>query len=112
MLDLPEVINETKVRLCLDCGKCTVVCPVTRYDTGFNPRLIVQEVLMGQDGHRPVSEKVWSCINCNMCTERCNYYVKFTDFIRALRHRALAEGVEVQYNHGGTPQSIMHMILC
>ena len=42
--------------------------------------------------------------------ERCNYNVKFTDFIRSLRYKALAEGVEVQYNHGGTPQSIMHIM--
>jgi Fe-S oxidoreductase len=110
VLDLPEVINETKIRLCLDCGKCTVVCPVTRYDAGFNPRLIVQEVLMSQNGQGPVSEKVWSCLNCNMCMERCNYNVKFTDFIRALRNKALTEGTEVQYNHGGAPQSIMHIM--
>ncbi len=110
MLDLAEVINDTRIRLCLDCGKCTVVCPVTKYDAEFNPRLIVQEVLMSQDGQNPVSEKIWSCISCNMCVERCNYYVKFTDFIRGLRHKALVEGAEVQYNHGGTPQSIMHIM--
>jgi len=110
VLDLPGVIDETRVRLCLDCGKCTVVCPVNRYDADFNPRLIVQEVLMGQNGQGPVSEKVWSCINCNMCMERCNYYVKFTDFVRSLRHRALVEGADVQYNHGGTPHSIMHIM--
>jgi heterodisulfide reductase subunit D len=109
-MDLPEVINETRIRLCLDCGKCTVVCPVTRYDAEFNPRLIVQETLMGQDGHSPVSEKIWSCLGCNMCMERCNFDVKFTDFIRSLRHRALAEGADLQYNHGGTPQSIMHIM--
>ena len=65
---------------------------------------------MNQNGQGPVSEKIWSCINCNMCMERCNYYVKYTDFITALRHKALVEGTEVQYNHGGTPQSIMHIM--
>ncbi len=110
MLDLPKVINETRIRLCLDCGKCTVVCPVTRYDAGFNPRLIVQEALVSQDGYSPVSEKVWSCINCNICMERCNFDVKFTDFIRSLRHKALVEGAEIDYNHGGTPQSLMRIM--
>ncbi len=110
MLDLPSVISETKIRLCLDCGKCTVVCPVTRYNEEFNPRLIVQEALMSQDGQDPFNEKIWSCINCNMCMERCNYNVKFTDFIRSLRAKALAHGVEVEYNHGATPQSIMHIM--
>jgi len=42
--------------------------------------------------------------------ERCNYNVKYTDFIRFLRHQGLAEGSEVKCSHGGTPQSIMHLM--
>ena len=108
MFDLSSVISSTHVRLCLDCGKCTVVCPVARYDTEFNPRLIVQGALR-QDG-RPVDGQVWSCLGCNMCMERCNYNVKFTDFIVALRQKGLTEGAEVQYSDGGAPQAIMHIM--
>ncbi len=109
MIDLPGVISSSKIRLCLDCGKCTVVCPVTRYDPEFNPRLLVQGALR-QNGCGPVDDKIWSCITCNMCMERCNYNVQFTDFIRALRHQGLTGGSEIQYSHGGTPQSVMHMM--
>ena len=109
MFDLQRVMNDTRIRLCLDCGKCTVVCPVARYDLEFNPRLIVQGML-SQNGLAPVDEKIWSCIACNMCMERCNYNVKYTDFIVSLRHKALLEGTEVQYSHGGTPQAVMHMM--
>jgi heterodisulfide reductase subunit D len=109
MFDLKNVANETKIRLCLDCGKCTVVCPVARYDQGFNPRLIVQGALR-QNSHEPVDESIWSCIGCNMCVERCNYNVKFTDFIRFLRSRALSEGFEVKCSHNGIPQVTMHMM--
>ena len=108
MFDLSSVISSTHVRLCLDCGKCTVVCPVARYDPEFNPRLIVQGALR-QDG-RPVDGQVWSCLGCNMCMERCNYNVKFTDFIVALRQKGLTEGAEVQYSDGGAPQAIMHIM--
>jgi Fe-S oxidoreductase len=45
-----------------------------------------------------------------MCVERCNYNVKFTDFIRSLRYKALAEGAEIQYSHGGAPQATMHIM--
>lgn len=109
MFDLQSVINDTGVRLCLDCGKCTVVCPVTRYDAEFNPRRIVQEVLR-LNGRGPVSDTIWSCISCNMCIERCNYNVEFTDFIRFLRYKALEEGAEIKYSHGGAPQTIMHIM--
>ena len=109
MFDLQSAISDTGVRLCLDCGKCTVVCPVTRYDAEFNPRRIVQEVLR-LNGRSPVSTTIWSCINCNMCIERCNYNVRFTDFIRFLRYKALEEGAEINYSHGGAPQTIMHIM--
>ena len=109
MFEFQNVTESTRIRLCLDCGKCTVVCPVARYDPEFNPRLIAQNTL-SQNGRGPVDEKIWSCITCNMCMERCNYNVGFTDFIRYLRYEALAQGTEVQCSHGGTPQAIMHMM--
>ncbi len=109
MLDYQDIITDARVRLCLDCGKCTVVCPVSRYDPEFNPRLIVQKAL-GPDSDQSFDENIWSCINCNMCMERCNYNVKYTDFIRALRRKALAGGMEIHYNHGGTPHAVMHMM--
>lgn len=109
MFDLQSVISDTRVRLCLDCGKCTVVCPVARYDAEFNPRHIVQEALK-QNGRSPVGRTIWSCISCNMCMERCNYNVKFTDFIRSLRYKALEEGTEIEYSHGGAPQTTMHIM--
>jgi Fe-S oxidoreductase len=42
--------------------------------------------------------------------ERCNYNVRFTDFVRFLRYKALEEGTEIKYSHGGTPQTIMHIM--
>ncbi len=109
MSDFQNTIKNTKIRLCLDCGKCTVVCPVAKYDQNFNPRLLVQSALRN-GGMQPVDEKIWSCISCNMCMERCNYNVQFTDFIMAMRNKALMQGVEVKYSHGGTPQAIMRMM--
>lgn len=109
MFDLPTVITSTHVRLCLDCGKCTVVCPVARYDPQFNPRLIVQRALR-KDSQSLLDEQIWSCLGCNMCVERCNYNVRFTDFIIALRQKGLSEGAEVEYSHGGAPQSVMHIM--
>ncbi len=108
MQNLEKEIKETKVRLCLDCGKCTVVCPVAHYSPEFNPRLIIQKRLNGAGGDR--DETIWSCLNCQMCLERCNYRVKFPEFITALRTEAVKEGEQVQCSHGGALQSVMHMM--
>lgn len=109
MVDMNREIQESKVRLCLDCGKCTSVCPVTECDPDFNPRLIVKRRL-GADNLRLKDETIWSCVGCYMCVERCNYRVQFPEFICALREEARDGGFQVQCSHGGTLQSLMHMM--
>ncbi|MFH1087189.1 MAG: hydrogenase iron-sulfur subunit [Chloroflexota bacterium] len=110
--DKPRIereIMDTGIRLCLDCGKCTVVCPVAQYDPQFNPRLAVQREL-GQNSQGTEDKTIWSCVNCHVCVERCNYHVKFPEFVRALRHRALTRGAQLQCSHGGSLQAMMHMM--
>jgi heterodisulfide reductase subunit D len=109
LFNLEQEIKDTKVRLCLDCGKCTVVCPVAQFNPEFNPRLIIQKRLNSKTGDAK-DETIWSCLNCLMCLERCNYRVKFPEFITALRTEAVKEGVQVQCSHGGALQSVMHMM--
>lgn len=109
MFDIEREIRDTKINLCLDCGKCTVVCPVAQHDPSFNPRLIAQRRL-GPNSGTPQDESIWSCLSCYMCTERCNYRVRFPDFIHALRFEALEEGAELQCSHGGALQALMRMM--
>ena len=109
MFDTEREIANTKINLCLDCGKCTVVCPVAQHDPDFNPRLIAQRRL-GQSSNAPRDDSIWSCLSCYMCTERCNYHVRFPEFIRALRFEALEGGVQLQCTHGGAIQALMHLM--
>jgi heterodisulfide reductase subunit D len=109
LFNLEQEIKDTKVRLCLDCGKCTVVCPVAQYDTDFNPRLIIQKRMV-QKNWDIKDESIWSCLNCQMCYERCNYRVKFPEFINSLRAEAVHEGAQVQCSHSGMLQSTMHIM--
>jgi len=104
-----QEIKDTRIHLCLDCGKCTVVCPVARYNPDFNPRLIVQRN-MQHSGQHYSDEAIWSCLNCYMCLERCNYRVEFPEFIRILRTEGLEGGSRAQCSHGGALQSAMHLM--
>ncbi len=108
MFDIKDIAIQTKIRLCLDCGKCTVVCPVAKYDRSFNPRLIAQQAL--RQNNNNVNKNIWSCIGCNMCMERCNYNVNFTEFIRFLRSRELSNGSEIKFSHSGITQAITHLM--
>ena len=109
MQNLEREIKDTNIRLCLDCGKCTVVCPVAQHDPAFNPRLIAQRRL-AQNSHGSRDETIWSCLSCYMCVERCNYHVNFPRFIHALRAESLAEGAQIQCSHGGAFQTMMHLM--
>jgi len=104
-----QEIKDSNIRLCLDCGKCTVVCPVAQHDADFNPRLIAQRRL-AQNSNSLQDETIWECLSCYMCVERCNYRVKFPEFIRALRTDALSKGVDLHCSHGGALQSLMHIM--
>ncbi|TET73812.1 MAG: (Fe-S)-binding protein [Dehalococcoidia bacterium] len=109
MFDTEREISDSKIRLCLDCGKCTVVCPVAQHDPEFNPRLIAQRGL-SQNSRSPQDDTIWSCLSCYMCVERCNYHVAFPEFIHSLRAEALAEGAQLQCSHGGALQALMHLM--
>lgn len=109
MFDINQEILDTRARLCLDCGKCTSICPVAQYQPDFNPRLIVQRRL-GWKGGDKKDDTIWSCTSCYMCVERCNYRVGFPEFIDALRCEACSEGYQVQCSHGGAIQSLTHMM--
>lgn len=104
-----QEIKNTRAHLCLDCGKCTVVCPVARYDPQFNPRLIVQRNL-GLNGTKQNDETIWACLSCYMCLERCNYRVEFPEFIRILRTEAFNAGARAQCTHGGALQALMNLM--
>ena len=109
MFDTEREIKDTKIHLCLDCGKCTVVCPVAQHDSAFNPRLIAQR-RMRRESSASQDDAIWSCLSCYMCTERCNYHVRFPDFIHALRFEALSQGSQLQCSHGGALQALMHLM--
>ncbi len=109
MSELKEIIRQTKAQFCLDCGKCTAVCPVSRFDSQFSPRLIVRKALRHPEKIYS-DHNIWSCIGCNMCTIRCNYNVSYVDFIRYLRMKSREHGMEPVYSHGGVTESLMHMM--
>ena len=86
------------------CGSCRSLVPRSE-----RMRRIIRKSL----GKRQVDvhdENIWACFNCHMCLERCNYNVKFPDFVNALRAEAVKQGVRVLCSHGGTLQSVMNLM--
>ena len=108
-MSIQDVIRQTRAHYCLDCGKCTAVCPVNRFDPQFSPRLIVQKAL-SDSGGAYADARIWQCVGCNMCMVRCNYNVSYVELIRHLRMQSRLDGTELVYSHGGITESVMHMM--
>ena len=88
--DLQDFINKNRVWYCLDCGKCSAVCPITRWETRSysSPRLLIEIATQGQSLELMDDPLFWSCLICKRCTEICPSDVRFVEFIRDMRSLA------------------------
>ena len=74
---------------CLQCGSCTVVCPIAEISKGdFNPRKIIKNSLLGLKDRTLIDKmpNVWDCTVCNFCDEICPQHVKLTEIFSLLKN--------------------------
>jgi Fe-S oxidoreductase len=82
---------------CMECGRCTEVCPAWLAGKVLNPRRVVQDVrtalrsgaelapLIGEDA-------LWACTTCNACVEACPVQIRQVDLIVDARRNLVSEG--------------------
>lgn len=82
------------LNLCLECGKCSAVCPMVDlyggYDYGRSSRAVVERMLF--EPERIEGEALWYCLTCAECSFYCPSGVLFQDFMSALRGFLLQQG--------------------
>jgi heterodisulfide reductase subunit D len=105
MVKIDELIDATGAYDCVECGKCTSVCPAAAYNPEFAPRLIVVKALEGIEGLSKEKD-IWSCLTCEMCSDMCPYKVDYSKFVRGLREEALAMGASPVCSQGGLVQTM------
>ena len=94
MQAIQQIINNTKAYYCLECGKCTAVCPISRREPVYSPRLTVERAIWGEGEGLLTDLLLWSCLTCQQCYERCPSAVHYVEFIRDLRALARGSGQE------------------
>ena len=107
---IQRAIRSTKVYYCLECGKCTSVCPISRHDGAYSPRRVVEEAIMGRAEELLSDLLLWHCLTCRQCSQVCPSDVHYAEFIRALRAEAHARGQEGLCTHGQAIQTWMRMM--
>jgi Fe-S oxidoreductase len=104
-----EQLKKNRAFLCLECGKCTAVCPISRFNNSYSPRRLVAEGLFYGGENLYTDRLLWSCLTCQLCSQRCPVDVKYSDYMRDVRAEAFNRGESGTPTHGGALHHIMEM---
>jgi len=107
---IKKAIAETNVQYCLECGKCSGSCPISRLNEAYSPRRTVEKFLIGLENKVLPTADLWTCLTCFTCTERCPSDVKFPYFVRACRRVAPVDVKEELCAHRGIPMALSRMM--
>jgi len=106
MTTVAQQLKKSRANWCLECGKCTAVCPISQANGTYSPRRLLAEGLFygGEDLKR--DESLWACLTCQLCTARCPSDVHYSQYMRDVRELAHEEGQSGQTTHSGAMQAI------
>ena len=96
MIELKELRRETHAALCLACGKCSTMCPLSPSGWFSAARMVgirdpqTEVGAAAYDGGP--ARSLDACLTCGSCEVRCPEGVHFIDFVRGVR--ALVPGAE------------------
>lgn len=104
--NIREAFHRTHAYNCLECGKCTSICPVAVVDPGFSPRLLVKAAILEFEDDLVEKRSLWECLTCDLCGARCHSDVNLPEFIRSLRKECLKVGNTFLCSHNNVFQLI------
>jgi len=110
MKTITEIITQTHAYHCLDCGKCTSVCPVARINRSFSPRSLLMRCVQKDSEAVLVDKALWDCLTCGLCELRCPSKIKYIEFMRDVRQLAITDGIKAECSHGGAFQSLYRIM--
>jgi Fe-S oxidoreductase len=82
---------------CMECGRCTEVCPAWNVGKVLNPKQIVQSLRSAMEDASEIipalgEEALWQCTTCNACVEACPVLIRHVDIIVESRRNLVSEG--------------------
>ena len=109
-MNLEDIIQKTKTYYCLECGKCTSICPVARYDPSFSPRQMIEDALLGFGDEMLSDRELFSCLTCYTCQQKCPSDIDFPVFVQKARSLAQDRGQHGICAHSGQLQSLARLM--
>lgn len=109
-MSLEKIIQETKTYYCLECGKCSSICPISRYNPSYSPRVMVENALLGYEDELTYNRDLFSCLTCYQCSDKCPADVDYPLFMQKARSMAFGAGENGDCAHSGILQSLMRLM--
>lgn len=110
LVAVKELIADTGAFDCVECGKCTTVCPVAKIDPNFAPRTVVLKAMEGIVDNIAKDRDIWTCNTCEQCNAMCPYKVDYSGFIRGMREEAVEFGAAPLCSQGGVIHSVQRIM--
>ncbi|MDZ7376473.1 MAG: (Fe-S)-binding protein, partial [candidate division KSB1 bacterium] len=107
---ISEIIRQTRAYYCLDCGKCTGVCPVARINQTFSPRSLLMRCVQKDESSLLKDSALWECLTCGRCEIHCPSQIQYIHFMRDVRSLSLNTGAKAECSHGGAFHSLMRIM--
>ena len=108
---LEQTVRQTGVFRCLECGKCTAICPISHYDHHFSPRRTVGRALMRHDRALLTDDRLWTCLTCLHCSQVCPAGVNYWQLTLAVRTEARRLGMAAVCIHGESIHAWMRLMM-
>jgi len=108
--DLQTAIAQSNAYACLECGKCTSVCPVSRFGRSYSPRVLLTRAVRNGLETTLLKDDIWACLACGKCEEVCPSAVRYAQLMPVFRATARSLGSEGHCAHAGTIQTLQRLM--
>lgn len=115
-VELREQVEKTNAFACIECGKCTSVCPVSLFrrnssmNSHYSPRAMLTRAIRQKYESLFHDYDLWSCLACKRCDGYCPSNIQYIDLIQILRAGANRSGIEGKCSHSGALQSLSRIM--
>lgn len=103
---LIESIKKTNAYACLECGKCTSVCPVSKFNHQYSPRSLLTKAVRNHYDTLYNDYDLWSCLSCKRCDAVCPSNIQYSDLNQIVRTGAKDAGFHGKCSHSGAMEML------
>ena len=90
---------------CLECGRCTAICPVAKTHN-FSPRRLLSKGISSGLNSFAGDSSIWSCLTCKLCENVCPSNIPYSELNIAVRSLSNKLGTDKTCTHGGVFEQI------